>query len=103
MQEINLRTDRTNYTSRRREETTSRKVGSAEMCLGKKQIAVAVEGREPWLWRKGRERRVHRDTHKENTSQSQLAGKLEGMIFQEFLQLVALKYCSFGGCQAWLG
>ena len=53
--DINLKTVRTNSTTKGREEATSKKVGSVRHGLGEKQIAGAVERIESWSWRKERE------------------------------------------------
>lgn len=45
--------------------------------LGRKWITGAVKGRESQSWRKAREVRAHRRTHKGNTSLKPLAGKNE--------------------------
>lgn len=52
--------------------------------LGEKQMMDAMEEGESWLWRKVRESRAHRDTHK-NTSPKPWAGKIKGDDFCEVL------------------
>ena len=71
--------------------------------MGEKRIQGAAEGREPSSWRKARERKAHRETHKEKVSPKTLAGKTRGAEFHEFLHPMGLKAQSFEGQQAWLG
>ena len=77
-------TERTNCTTRGREEATSRKEGSVDMWLGEKWITGTAEGREPWLQKQGRGSGVHKDKHKENTLPKPLAGKSRGTVFMTF-------------------
>ena len=72
--------DRTNSIVRGREEATSKKVASVEMWVGEKWTLAAVEGREPWSWRRERERGAHRGAHK-NVSLLPLAWKTRGLNF----------------------
>lgn len=58
--------------------------------MGKKWIMGAVEGREPWSWRKARERGTEENTQ-ENISPEPLARKTKGADFQEFLQPASLE------------
>lgn len=62
----------------------------------------AVEGKEPWSWRKVREGRTHRNMHK-NTSPKPLAGGVKGAEFCECFQPTGLKDWSFGSPWVWLG
>lgn len=62
----------------------------------------SAEGRDPWLRRKGRERREHRRTHKVNTFSKPMAGNIRGADFLEVLQPVRSEDWSFKSQQPWL-
>ena len=60
--------DRTNFTTKGREEAALRKTGNAETWFGEEMDHGAAERRELWSQRKARESREHKDKHKESTS-----------------------------------
>lgn len=64
---------------------------------------VAMDGRDPWSWRRVRDRGAHRRMHKENISPKSLAENMRGVEFHKFLQSVGLKDWSFKSQLAWLG
>ena len=56
-------------TAKGREEATSKKVGNGEPCgLGEKWIESVAEKKDPWSWRKARQKGAHRGKNKENIS-----------------------------------
>ena len=77
---MDLSTDRTNYTTRGREEATPKNYKAQTFSLGKKCAASTVEVREPWSQRKRtRERGGYREEHiQENIAPKPLAGKKRG-------------------------
>lgn len=84
MQEIDLRTDGTNWTTRGREEATWSKVGSAETWFGGVTDCGCCGGKKPWSWRKVRESGAYRSTHRITLSQIYCLGKQDGNIFMNF-------------------
>ena len=60
--------------------------------LGEKQIKDAMEEREPWFWRRVRQReRSTQGNAQEEYLPKIIAWKMRGAEFHEFLQLVELK------------
>ena len=58
-------------------------------------------GRESMSWRSTRKRLAHKGAHRENECSQQLAWKVKGAEFHEFLQPVHLKAWSFKGHYVW--
>ena len=88
-QEIDLKTDRTNSTTKGREEATLRKRGNAEMWLGEKWIMGAME----WgavVAEKSKREECTGDCPK-NVSPKPLAWKRRWAEFCKFLQPLGLK------------
>lgn len=83
-QRVDLKTERTNYTTRGIEEVTLRKVEVQIHGFGEKQIIHVAEGRVLWSQRKVRESGTHSDMHKEDTTLKPWARKIRGADFHEF-------------------
>ena len=65
--------------------------------MGDKWVVAIAVGRDPWSWRRARDRLSHRGVHWENKSLQQLAWKVRGAGFHEFLRASGLKaWCSEG-------
>ena len=62
---------------------------------------VTAVGREPWSWRSARDRLTRRGVHWEVESPQQLAWKVRGAEFCEFVQPAELKTLSSKGQWAW--
>ena len=71
--------------------------------MGEKQFIGAVKKREPWSWRKVRERSTQGNAQGESFTKFPLAWKTRQAELQEFLQSLRLKTWSSKSQQAWLG
>ena len=67
-------------------EAISKKVGNVETC---------GRGRELWLWRRMKDRRAHKVTHKKGVSPKPLAWKVKGPEFHKCSQPTELKTWGF--------
>ena len=78
--EINLKADRTNSTTKGREEGTSK--DEVQRCdLGEKQITVATEGREQRPWKRQENEEHTRECTRRTFPQSHRLGKRKGLNF----------------------
>lgn len=59
-----MKIGRINSTTKGKDEATSKKIESAEMQFGREMDHGHCVGREPWLWRRARERLTHRREHR---------------------------------------
>ena len=100
--EIDLKTDRTNSTTKGREEATVKKGGSAEMQFNGETDPGYCVREGATVTEKGK-RGAHRGTHKKNITPKLLAWNMRVAEFHEFLQTVELKAWSFKGPWVWLG
>lgn len=94
IQEINLRTDRTNCTTRRRTEATSRKVEMQRYGLGRNRSWLLWRGMNSDVRERQKEREKDRETEREECigictritlPQSHCLGKIREADFHEFL------------------
>ena len=91
-----MKTDRTNSTTKAKEEATLKKVGSVETWFREEMDHGCCGGEGAMVMKKGwREGGVHRRMHKENISPKPLAWKMRRAEFHKFLQPAGLEDRSF--------